>query len=94
MKILLEKFGTILVSRPSGKEAYLALQPMLKGNKEAEVIEIDFSGVMVLAPSWADEFLSPLMIRFPGRVVLLNTGNSSVKATLETLEKAKSQNHI
>lgn len=89
MVIKLEKFGTILVSRPAGKESYLALQSMLKALGPAEPLEIDFSGVMVLTPSWADEFLTPLSGQFPGRVSLKNSDNPSVKATLQTLEKAR-----
>ena len=91
MKIRLSKFGSTLVSRPAGKEAFLALQPLLKEAGPAEKLKVDFDGVAVLAPSWADEFLTPLFRQYPGRVDLGNTMNPSVKATLETLEKAKSQ---
>lgn len=88
MKILANKFGEILVSRPSGKEAFLALQPMLKGIGKGEKIDVDFAGVSVLTPSWADEFVTPLRGQFQGHVRLMNTENPSVKATLEALEKA------
>ena len=54
MYISLKKFGTTLVSRPAGKEAYLAFQPLLKEVKNDEKIEIDFEGIVVLTPSWAD----------------------------------------
>lgn len=40
----------------------------------------------VLTPSWADEVITPLAENFTN-VKLLNTENSSVKATLETLRK-------
>lgn len=85
--IELKKFGTTLVSRPSGKEAWLAFQPVLKDVMENEEIIVDFSEIGVLAPSWADEFLTPLRNRFHGRVKLVNTYNASVKATLEILDK-------
>lgn len=89
MKIAIEKFGNILVSRPSGKEAFLALNPMLKDLGTTENLELDFSGVIVLTPSWADEFVTPLKSQFPGRVSLVNTENSSITATLKTLENSK-----
>lgn len=88
MIIQLKKFGTTLVSRPSGKEAWLAFQPVLYGIKEGEEVVVDFEGVIVLTPSWADEFLTPLQNQFKNQVKLQNTNNPSVTATLEILNKA------
>ena len=87
MRIQVNKFGTTLVSRPSGKEAWLAFQPTLSGISQDEEIIVDFEGVVVLTPSWADEFLSPLRIRFKDKVKLQNTDNPSIRATLAILEK-------
>lgn len=86
MIIQLKKFGTTLVSRPSGKEAWLAFQPTLNEISGKEPVIVDCEGVDVLTPSWADEFLTPLRKRFQGRVKLRNTGNLSVTATLAILE--------
>ena len=56
MRIDLKKFGEILVSRPSGREAYLVMSAYVtKDLKEGEEIIIDFAGVKVLAPSWAEK---------------------------------------
>ncbi len=87
MTIQLKKFGTTLVSRPSGKEAWLAFQPVLNEISGNEVINVDFADVVVLTPSWADEFLTPLKERFNNRVKLDNTDNPSVAATLAILAK-------
>ena len=87
MIIEVKKFGTTLVSRPSGKEAWLAFQPTLLPVSEHEEIVVDFVGVFVLTPSWADEFLTPLRSRFGNRVTVINTDNASVKATLAILNK-------
>lgn len=87
MIIQLSKFGTTLISRPSGKEALLAFTPMLNQISDNEDIVINFVGVMVLTPSWADEFLTPLNKRFGERLKLQNTENPSVKATLSILNK-------
>ena len=87
MIIQLSKFGTTLVSRPSGKEAWLAFQPTLNEVPESEEIIVDFEGVLVLTPSWADEFLSPLYDKFKDHVKLRNTDNPSVTATLDILTK-------
>ncbi|HUD44862.1 MAG TPA: hypothetical protein VMR41_04930 [Patescibacteria group bacterium] len=50
MIIQLKKFGTTLVSRPSGKEAWLAFQPTLNQTAPVEEIVVDFEGVVVLTP--------------------------------------------
>lgn len=93
MKIDLKKFGTTLISRPTGKEAFLAFQSSIKDLDINEKIEIDFEGVSVLTPSWADEFITPLTNKFKN-TVLLNTKNPSVKATLETLKKSRAANDL
>ena len=87
MIIQLKKFGTTLVSRPSGKEAWLAFQPTLNQISGNEEIVVDFAHVAVLTPSWADEFLTPLKERFNNRVKLHNIDNASVVATLAILGK-------
>ncbi len=85
MNIHIKKFGTVLISRPTGKEAWLAYQPVLNEKDSVGKIVVDFGGVEVLAPSWADEFLTPLCAKYKDRVVLKNTQNPSVEATLKIL---------
>lgn len=87
MIIEIKKFGTTLVSRPSGKEAWLAFQPVLSEISSDEEIVVDFIDVVVLTPSWADEFLTPLHQKFNDRVKLQNIDNPSVSATLAILDK-------
>jgi hypothetical protein len=86
MKLELKKFGATLSSRPSAKEAWLSTQAyVLSELKPNEKIEVDFAGVDVLTPSWADEFISSLKSAYPNRVVLLPSKNRSVKMSLEFL---------
>jgi len=85
MRIELKKFGDILTSRPAGREAYLSARAYLLPKDKNEKVEVDFGGVSVLSPSWADEFLSPIKIDFGENLILLPSDNSSVKATLEML---------
>jgi len=87
MIIELKKFGTTLTSRQDGKEALAAINSELQNLQPDEVVEVDFSGVVTFTPSWADEFLSNLFKKFNERVVLKNTENPSVKATLKFLEE-------
>ena len=87
MIIELKKFGTTLLSRQTGREAFSALQSLLRDVKENENIEIDFDGVLTFSPSWGDEFLTPLLNTYGDRLILKNTANLSVQATLETLQE-------
>lgn len=86
MTIALQKFGTTLISRQTGREAFLALQPALQGLPVRESLEIDFEGVLTFSPSWGDEFLTPLLDAYGKRLILHHTTNPSVQATLEILE--------
>ena len=86
MQIDLKKFGTTLTSRSAGKEALAAFQPFLKDVSSNEIIEINFDGINTFSPSWADEFITPLMTMHPGKVHMLPTENPSVKITLELLK--------
>ncbi len=87
MRIELKKFGEILISRPAGREAYLVMSAYLtKDIAIDEIIEIDFSGVKVLTPSWADEVITKVAKKFKN-VKLLNTENTTVQATLKTLRE-------
>jgi hypothetical protein len=92
MIIELKKFGTTLISRQTGREAFSALQAILRDVKENENIEIDFDGVLTFSPSWGDEFLTSLLNTYGERLILKNTGNPSVQATLEILEKTIGKN--
>jgi hypothetical protein len=87
MIIELRKFGNMLISRQAGREAFTAFQSTLRSIGAKETLEIDFDGVLTFSPSWADEFLTPLMKEFGERVVLRVSDNPSVKATMEILER-------
>jgi len=94
MIIEIKKFGTTLISRQTGREAFLALQPFLQDAKNNEKIEVDFDGVFVFSPSWGDEFLTPLLNIYGERMVLKNTSNSSVRATLDILEQTSGKKFV
>ncbi len=87
MKLQLEKFGKTLLSRELGSEAFKAFQTTLRQFSDTEELEIDFFGVLTLSPSWADEFLSPLLNQLGDRLIILPSENLSVQATLKILQK-------
>ena len=88
MKLQLGKFGKTLISRELGSEAFKAFQTTLREFSKDEELEIDFSDVLTLSPSWADEFLSPLLDLLGNRLVLLPSDNLSVHATIRILQEA------
>lgn len=86
MKIELKKFGQLLISRPAGKEAWLAAKAYtLSDLDDSEKIEVDFNDVLVLTPSWADEFLTPLLKTYPQRVSFLPSTNQTVTDSLDII---------
>ncbi len=87
MTIFLKKFGTTLNGRQFGRESFAAFEPSLKDIRGDEKIVVDFEGVVTFTPSWGDEFLYPLFKRFGERLILKNTENPSVQATLKLLGK-------
>ena len=88
MIIKLKKIGATLISRQTGKEAFLAIQPILKNAKKDELIKVDFIDVLTFSPSWGDEFLTPLLNKYGEKLILKNTNNPSVQITLEVLQES------
>lgn len=84
--ITLNKFGTVLTSRPDGHEALLAYAPTLKSVEPDEQIILDFDGLVSLTPGWADEFITSLSKTYGARLRMLPTNNASVEVTLRVLE--------
>jgi hypothetical protein len=86
MKIELKKFGALLMSRPAGREAFLVVKSYLSPQSADETIDIDFTDVDVVAPSWLDEFLTHLRAEFGDRVVCLPSDNPTVIESLKAIE--------
>lgn len=86
MKIQVKKYGTILSSRPAGREAALVMKTSLRP-KPRETIELDFEGVLAVGPSWLDEVLTSLRHDYgKKRVVCLPTDNLSVIESLKIID--------
>lgn len=82
----MKNFGEKLDSRPAGREAWLAIQPRLREAVAEEEITLDFSHVLLLTPSFADEFVTNLVREYPSHVILAHTrDNITVQKTLEFL---------
>jgi len=86
MEIKVSNFGDILMSRPAGREAFLMAKAyVFKELKKDEAITLDFDEIKVLAPSWADEFISGVKREYANEIQYINTENPSVKASLKTV---------
>ncbi|MDP2966888.1 MAG: STAS-like domain-containing protein [bacterium] len=82
MTIQMLKFNTVLNGRPSAKEAALRIQQIVNGSAEREDVVLDFAGVEVLTPSYADELLRTLREKYGvDKVEIINTS----KAVAETI---------
>ena len=86
MKVDMSSFGEMLMSRPAGREAFMGASAYLFNDlKEGETVFLDFANVKVLAPSWADEFITGLKNKFHSKIECINTDNPSVAASLKTV---------
>jgi hypothetical protein len=82
MTIQMLKFNTVLNGRPAAKEAVSRIQQIVNGSAEREDVVLDFAGVEVLTPSYADELLRVLREQYGvDKVEIINTS----KAVAETI---------
>jgi hypothetical protein len=86
MRIEIRKYGDLLVSRPAGREALAAMLAYLPAPAANEPIELDFEGVLVVAPSWLDEVLYGLRQHYGDRVRCLASDNASLIESLKTID--------
>ncbi len=91
MTIQMLKFNTVLNGRPSAKEAASRIQQIVNGSAEREDVVLDFSGVEVLTPSYADELLRALKEKYGSdKVKTINTSNA-IAETLKAVADLVSQ---
>ena len=87
MKIEIKKFGEILTSRPAGREAGLQIKAYSKP-EPGDRLELDFSGILAIGPSWLDEVLTILREAYgKERVICLPSENASVRESLKIIER-------
>lgn len=80
------KFGTLLNGRPAGKEAALRIVQIVNGSAGQGDIVLDFAGVEILTPSFADEVLHALKNKYGDeRVKIENTNTPTVADTINAV---------
>lgn len=86
MRIEMKKFGNILNGRPAGREAYLRIVQIVNGSGSDREVVLDFSGVEILTPSFADELLHLLRENYgEAGIRLENTESATVRETLKAI---------
>lgn len=86
MIIEVKKFGKLLISRSAGKEAASVMISSFKPTTTTEDVELDFTDVEVIAPSWLDEVLIALRAVYGDRVRCRDSGNLSLRESLKTID--------
>jgi len=85
MIVRISNFGDVLMSRPAGREAFLMAKAYVFKEVANDEIILDFDSVKVLAPSWADEFITGIKAEYPNTIQYVNTENPSVTASLKAV---------
>ena len=79
------KFNTVLNGRPAAREASLRIQQIINGSSDKEDMVLDFSGVEVLTPSYADELLKALREKYSSEKIKIVNTTPTVSKTLEAI---------
>lgn len=88
MKIEIHKFGKFLVSRPAGKEAAAIMLSSFKPKSDDEIIELDFTNIEVIGPSWLDEVLRALRDTYgTSRIRCLDSDSMSLRESLKVIDE-------
>lgn len=84
-----QKFGKFLIDRDSGRDVFEILKREVEAFKDGEKLFLDFSGVVILNPSFCDEVFGQLEQSFPGRVVMDKNANHALMVAFETVEETR-----
>lgn len=85
MILELRKFGEILNSRSSGREAVLRAKQILNGSEDPKLV-LDFEGVKIVTPSFADEFIRGVRHIYPNKTVSFLNQNEVIVDVMKELK--------
>lgn len=86
MTVQMSKFNTVLNGRPVAREAALRIQQIVNGSAQKEDVVLDFAGVEVLSPSYADELMTVLRAKYGNEKVKIVNASQAVSETFEAVE--------
>jgi len=88
-KVFLKTYGSFLVGRTEGAEAFTALKKNMRSMPDDDVLFFDFSDIAIFAPAWCDEFFGEATIKYPGRIVIDASINEGLKKPLEHIAEVR-----
>ena len=91
-KIFLKSFGIYLNGREEGAAAFRVLEQELLALAEGEKLFFDLSGVIVLAPSWCDEFFGEAELKYPNKIVIDDSIHMGLRKSFEVISDARNIN--
>jgi hypothetical protein len=86
VKIQIAKYGVILTSRPSGRDAALNFIAYSSDAESMIKAVLDFENVDVLTPSWLSEFVQTLKSRGVKEIQFVSCDNPTVSSSIEAIE--------
>ena len=90
VRVEMKKFGTLLNSRPAGREAALRIFQIVNGYNKDEDMILDFKGVEILTPSFADELINMLYEKYQNRKIKLeNQETATVQDTIKSIQERR-----
>lgn len=84
-----QKFGKFLIDRDSGRDVYEILKREIKELKGDEKLFLDFSGVVILNPSFCDEVFGQIEQDFPEKMIVDKNANHALMVAFETVEETR-----
>ena len=88
-KVFMKTFGKLLMGRDDGANALIAFRQQHGSDLTDSSVFFDFQDVPVLAPSFGDEFFTPLEQEYPGKIIIDNKINLAVRKAFETIEQTQ-----
>ena len=88
-KVYMKTYGKFLMGREDGANALLAFRQQHGDAIHQRQVFFDFQDVPVLAPSFGDEFFTPLEKEYPGRIIIDSGINTAVRKAFETIEQTQ-----
>ncbi len=86
MTVQMSKFNNVLNGRPVAREAALRIQQIVNGSAKTEDVVLDFTGVEVLTPSYADELLTVLKEKYGAEKIKIINPSAAISETLQAIE--------
>lgn len=86
ISLKIKQFGQVFSSRSDGREAALSYYTYNLSDQNIHSLELDFTDVLIMTPSWLGEFIQTLNSKGITKFSYLNIDNITVKNSLEIIK--------